>query len=114
MNPYAANFQVPAAAPVAAPVAAAAAAGGAAGLPGDGSEQDAAWAEDPGQSVDGGGGGGYWDEHGQHHPGYDGSYDPAAAYHPDGYDPVYHQVMESCWYKVYDPHVCLPHSSGVI
>jgi len=75
MNPYAANFQVP--------VSATAPAGG------DGEQDSAAWAEDPDQGVDGAGG--YWDENGQHHPGYDGSYDPAG-YHPDGYEPVYHQV----------------------
>lgn len=50
---------------------------------------EAAWAEDP--SHNGDGAGGYWDEHGQHHPGYGGEYDPGV-YHPDGYDPAYHQV----------------------
>lgn len=86
MNPYAANFQVP--------VVPAGTAGTTTVVgPGQDGEandqsQEAAWAEDPSQSADGAGG--YWDENGQHHPGYGGEYDPAA-YHPDGY----HQVCNT-------------------
>lgn len=87
MNPYAANFQVPV--PNAAPTATVTGAAAVVGLEGgehsNDQEQAAAWAEDPSQSIDGAGG--YWDEHGHHHPGYD-----SAVYHPDGYDPAYHQV----------------------
>lgn len=100
MNPYAANFQVPvpSTAPTATAITAAAAA--VVGLEGEANDQgqDAAWAEDPNQNGDGSGG--YWDEHGQHHPGYGVDYDPAV-YHPDGgHDPAYHQVcLESVVYS---------------
>lgn len=97
MNPYAANFQVPvpSAAPTATGTTAVVGVGQGLGGGGEASDQGGqeagSWAEDPSQNDDGAGG--YWDEHGQHHPGYGGEYDPAAGvYHPDGYDPAYHQV----------------------
>lgn len=93
MNPYAANFQVPAPSPAALATATGTTTSGTAaavvGLADEGNDHEAAWAEGPSQNGDGAGG--YWDEHGQHHPGYGGDDDPAV-YHPDGYDPTYHQV----------------------
>ncbi|CAN0447047.1 unnamed protein product, partial [Ectocarpus sp. 8 AP-2014] len=84
MNPYAANFQVGAAAESSSSRSTAVAAGNV-GLASEGEE--AGWGVDE-ADQNGDGAGGYWDEHGQHHPGYSGEYDPAAAaYHPEaGYD----------------------------